>query len=209
MECSTDENAHHLRSPPKGKVTSEAKNRRLAYMYRLRKEAYFHADAIVSRHPLIYEAFMGNTRPPSYSISDEKSSLSSVFMRQSDRMAMKELLERQRAEAEEAKSEHNSDDEQHEEEEKGEANKDEDEKLLGLIREMEERFLAGLDDFDYQQIDLDESLDGDLLEQEGRDKEDAYFDQGEEGEEESIVGERERDREDQDAPEEWETMMFD
>lgn len=173
-------------------------------MYRLRKESYFNADAILSRQPLLYEQHFGNTMPSEP--QEENKSLSSILMKQCERMEMKNLLEKQREKAEEAKSEHDSDDELEEEEQVGlDPSEDVGARLLSLIQEMEDRFLQGLDDFDYKQIDEDEELDGDWLEIRGRDEEEAYFDQGD-----ATTGEGNEEGEHHvnDEPEEWETMTF-
>jgi hypothetical protein len=180
-----------------------SRNRRLAFLLRLRTTNYFSPEAILSRQPLLYELHMGNTRPTNEPDEAKASSLSSVFMKQAERIAMKERLEKQREEADEENSEHDSDDEKKEEVDYCNREPGEDRKLLNLIKEMESRFLEGLEDFDYQQIDEDEELDNVWLEQRGRDEEDAYFNEDtsfEEGRKcEDLV---------QDAPEEWEIMTF-
>jgi hypothetical protein len=183
-----------------------ARNRRLAFMLRLRTTNYFSPEAILSRQPYIYELHMGNTRPANEPDGAKASCLSSVFMKQADRIAMKERLEKQREEAEEEMSEHDSDDEEKEEVDHSNQDPVEDrKKLLNLIKEMESRFLEGLEeDFDYEQIDEDEELDNDWLEQRGRDEEDAYFDEADT----SFVEGRKCEGSGPGAPEEWETMTF-
>ena len=181
----------------------QAKNRRLAKMMRLQKEDYFTPEAILARCPLIFEQHMGHTQQPMS--GEPRQSLSSILIHQGQRMEMRKLLQKHREEEDETKSEHNSDDEA---EEGPSCNKISDEqRLRNLTKEMEERFLDGLEDFDYDSIDKDEELDDDWLDQRGRDAEDAYFD-----EEEDCVASRERSKEvmeeGDESLEEWEMMQF-
>lgn len=175
-------------------------------MHRLRKEDYFTPESMLARQPLIFEHHMGNTRQPAN--EGEPTTLSSILIAQGQRMAMKELLEKHRAE--EVKSEHDSDDE-----EEGQKALSDEERLRDCTREMEDRFLEGLDDFDYGEIDNNEGLDDDWSDLRDRDAEDEYFHEVEGGEEGGEEGEGEGEASKEaskevrlEVTEEWETMTF-
>ena len=185
---------------------TQVKNRRLAYMMRLQKEDYFSPESILNRSPLIFEQYMGHTQQPMS--SEPRQSLSSILMHQGKRMEMKKLLEKHRAEEDETKSEHDSDEEAEEGSSGGNKKTSDEQRLRDLTREMEERFLDGLEDFDYDSIDKDEQLDDDWIDQRGRDAEDSYFDEGEDGLASKERSQEVHMEEGDESLEEWETMKF-
>ncbi|KAL1920864.1 uncharacterized protein VTP21DRAFT_11499 [Calcarisporiella thermophila] len=202
-----------LASPPSTspKKSSLSRNRRLAYLQHLRRTEYFSDEEMRYRQPSLYNDFIGRHVPPLSAFPMEMGLVDRIY----SNIDSAEAEERRKwqEEAEEEVEEEVEEEEEEEdaakeygvmldedgmdlskesgrefaEEEKELTAEERDDLRREFVRIMEENFLDGKDEFDYDAIDNDPSLDD--YDQMERDLQDVYFDEEEandgEGQEET------------------------
>ncbi|KAI8354204.1 coiled-coil domain-containing protein-domain-containing protein [Blakeslea trispora] len=171
-----------------------AQNRRYQFLRQiLRHSDYYSDESIRLREPVLYDQYVGQHIPAQEKTKpfEKDMTLVSRIFSNMDQKYVHDSLDQQRVLDEEQFEEEEDDDESEDEmiasstpavNQENDMSLEEtiefrEEQRLELIRLLEEKFLAGQDDFDYDDVDYNEAYD-DLYQQE-MDIQDKYFDEDE------------------------------
>ncbi|KAI8972135.1 coiled-coil domain-containing protein-domain-containing protein [Pilobolus umbonatus] len=162
-------------------VKKNVRNRRYEYLKRyLRNSEYFSDEAMQLRDPFLFDVFVRQHQPEEIQPFEEDVTLVERILGNIDRQYVDEEVKTQKIREEEQfqEEEEDSDDEESdvlETEKDREAFREE--QRMELVRLLEERFIAGKDDFNYDEVDNNEAYDD--LNQLDQDMQDKYFDSDE------------------------------